>query len=139
MLKRILAGLIVGVVMASVAVAGPLEDGTTAAHRGDYATAMKLWRPLAEQGDATAEASLAALYENGDGVPRDYAEAVKWYRLAADQGHSSAQNNLGGAFANGEGVPQDLLQAYRWFAIAVAQGQKNAAKNRDAVAGAHDW
>jgi hypothetical protein len=34
---------------------GPLEDGLAAAKRGDYATALRLSRPLADQGDAVAQ------------------------------------------------------------------------------------
>jgi hypothetical protein len=35
--------------------AGPFEDGLAAYQRDDYATALKFWRPLAEQGDALAQ------------------------------------------------------------------------------------
>ena len=62
------------------------QKGLDAYNRGDYATALKKWRPLAERGDASAQAALGAFYENGKGVPQDYAKAVKWYRLAAEQG-----------------------------------------------------
>jgi TPR repeat protein len=55
MLKRILAGLIVAVTMASGAVAGAFEDGFAAVQTGDYATALKLWTPLADKGDADAQ------------------------------------------------------------------------------------
>ncbi|GBF27594.1 hypothetical protein MnTg02_02648 [bacterium MnTg02] len=39
--------------------AGPGEDGARAFKRGDYATALRLWRPLAEQGDAYAQFNLS--------------------------------------------------------------------------------
>ena len=38
--------LILFVCAAGPAVAGPLEDGYAAYNRGDYATALRLWRPL---------------------------------------------------------------------------------------------
>ena len=79
MLKRILAGLMVAVALASGAVAGPAEDADTAYQHGDYATALKLTRPLAEQGDAFSQANLGSLYDRA----QNYAEALKWYRLAA--------------------------------------------------------
>ena len=31
------------------------EDGVAATLKGDYATAMRLWRPLADQGVASAQ------------------------------------------------------------------------------------
>ncbi len=64
-------------------------------------------RVRAEQGDATAQASLGFNYSLGFDVPEDDAEAVRWYRLAADQGYASAQFNLGVIYATGEGFPQD--------------------------------
>ncbi len=51
--------------------------------RGDYATALREWHPLAEQGGANAQLLLGSMYDNGLGVPQDYAEAVKWYSKAA--------------------------------------------------------
>jgi uncharacterized protein len=80
--------------MASVADAGPFEDGKAAYQQHDYATALQDWRPLADHGDAKAQNNLGNMYFNGHGVARDYAEAVKWYRLAADQGNVGAQDNL---------------------------------------------
>jgi hypothetical protein len=74
------------VVIAGAVVAGPIEDGEAARDRKDYATALRLFRSLAEQGDPTAQEHLGVMYENGQGLPQDYAEAVLWYRRAAGQG-----------------------------------------------------
>ncbi len=54
--------------------------------RGDYATAIRKFRPLAEQGNAEAQFNLGGMYRQGRGVPQDDAEAMKWYRKAAEQG-----------------------------------------------------
>jgi TPR repeat protein len=72
--------------LASPAMAGPLEDAHAAYERGDYATAMSLWRPLADQGDTVAEDNLGLMYFRGQVVPQDYAQAFAWWRLAAVQG-----------------------------------------------------
>lgn len=79
MWKQLVAGIIAFVMLAGVAVAGPLEDGFAAYQRGDYAEAMRVWQPLAEQGDAFAQGTLGFMYGTGQGVPQDYAEAVRWY------------------------------------------------------------
>ena len=110
------------------------EDGAEAYSRGDYATALKEWKPLAEQGQASAQSNLGVMYDNGQGVPQDYAEAVKWYRKAAEQGNAGAQNNLGVMYANGQGVPQDYIQAHMWWNLSAAQGNKVAVQNRDLIA-----
>jgi TPR repeat protein len=89
-------------------VAGPLEDGEAAYQRGDYLTAVSLWRPLADYGDATAQVKLGQMYEEGHGVPQSYAEAIRLYRLAAEKGNAFAQDLLGLMYEEGEGVPQDL-------------------------------
>ena len=116
------------------AAAGSFEDGLAAFKRGDYATAFQLWRPLAEQGHAIAQANVGVMYYEGRGVTQDYAEAVKWYRRAAEQGGAGAQHNLGVTYANGQGVPQDYVQAHMWFELAAARGNKGARKHRGTVA-----
>jgi uncharacterized protein len=71
---------------ASSAMAGPLEDANAAYQRDDYATAISLWRTLADQGDMVAERSLGLMYFRGQGVPQDYVQAFAWWRQAAVQG-----------------------------------------------------
>lgn len=39
---------------ATPVLAGPYEDGLAAANSQDYATALRLWKPLADQGQAGA-------------------------------------------------------------------------------------
>ena len=102
------------------------EDGLAAAERKDYATAIKLWRPLAEQGYPGAQFNLGIMYSNGQGVPQDYKEAVKWYRLSAERGDTSAQFNLGVMYAKGQGVLQDYKEAVRLYRLAAEQGHASA-------------
>ena len=104
--------------------ADDLSDGFAAAENGDYKTAMKLWKPLAEQGDAYAQYNLGVIYINGYGVPEDDKEAVKWYRLAAEQGHAIAQNTLGTRYEKGEGVIINYTEAARLFNLSARQGNK---------------
>ena len=53
------------VAITGVAVAGPLEDAEAAYARGDYETALRLWRQLADQGNAQAQNKLGEMYLNG--------------------------------------------------------------------------
>ena len=71
-----------------------LKDAQDAYVRKDYATVLRLLRPLAEQGDAPAQSNLGVMYEKGHGVTQDYKEAVRLYRLAAEQGYALAQAYL---------------------------------------------
>ena len=120
--------------LAAPVVAGPFEDGLAAHKRGDYATTLRLWRPLADQGDAQAQFNLGVIYAKGQGVPQDYVEAMKWFRKAADQGDASAQSNLGFMYAKGQGVSEDYVRAHMWFNLSAAHGNKVAVKNRDLLA-----
>ena len=129
MIKAFLLALVFAVGLAGAAVAGPFEDGEAAYDKGDYATALRLWRPLADQGAANAQTNLGFMYRNGQGVPQDYAQAVAWYRKAADQGDADAQYNLGVMYDNGRGVPQDYAQAVSWYRKAADQGNANAQNN----------
>jgi uncharacterized protein len=118
--------------------AGSFEDGVAAYKRGDYATALRLWRPLADQGDATAQYNLGVMYGKGQGVPQDDAEAVKWYRKAADQGLAAAQYTLGVMYGKGQGVPQAYVQAYKWFTLAAARFPAAETESRNAASAARD-
>jgi uncharacterized protein len=106
------------------------EDPWIAAmNRRDYAAALRLIRPLANQGEASGQNTLGVMYFYGDGVPQDYAEAVKWYRKAADQGEAGAQSNLAGMYEDGDGVPQNYAEALKWYRLAADQGNAVAQSN----------
>lgn len=108
------------------AVAKPLDDAAAAYGRGDYAAAVRIYRALADQGDATAQNSLGAMYLNGQGARRDYTEAMKWFRRAAALGSPTAQFNLAEMYFKGRGADQDLLQAAKWYSRAAEQGHAQA-------------
>jgi len=111
------------------------QKGMDAAQRGDFATALKEWKPLAEQGDAPAQNNLGhmhhlgVMYKNGLGVTQDYKTAVKWYTRAAEQGIAPAQFNLGVMYKNGLGVTQDYKTAVKWYTRAADQGNASAQNN----------
>jgi uncharacterized protein len=127
---RIIALLIFSLhISGTVVFADPLEDWQAAYKRGDYATALKLLRPLAEQGNANAQSNLAWMYEQGHGVPQDFKEAMKWYRSAAEQGFRAAQYNLGVMYSEGRGTPSDFREALKWYRRAATQGDAKAQYN----------
>ena len=134
-ISRISVGVAVAVavLLSGNAIAGALENCRAAYERQDYATALQLCRPLAEEGDARAQLSLGGMYYNGQGVQRDFLKAAKWTRKAAEQGYALAQANLGVLYWNGEGVPQDVVLAYMWLSLAAEQ-EPDAVEDRDAAA-----
>ncbi len=90
------------------------QKATDAYNRGDYATALREIKSLAEQGNANAQYNLGMMYEQGSGILQDYKTAVKWYRLAAEQEDAGAQTGLGAMYATGRGVIQDNVYARMW-------------------------
>lgn len=102
------------------------QTGYQAYRHGDYAIALKEFRPLAKRGHLSAQFFLALMYAEGQGVAQDEKEAARWYRLAAQQGLAAAQFSLGVLYKHGRGVPQDYQEALRWITLAAEQGDADA-------------
>ncbi len=118
--------------------AADFQTGLEAYKRGNYATALEEWRPLAEQGLARAQHDLGFMYDNGEGVAQDHSEAARWYRLAAEQGLAEAQNNLGVLYEDGESDTRDNVKALMWYSLAAArfppgEDRDTAVRNREIV------
>jgi TPR repeat protein len=78
----------------SGAFAGPWEDGMVAYNRGDYVPAIRLFRPLAEQGNAKAQSLIGVMYRRGQGVARNSVHAFIWFSRAAARGDARAKTEL---------------------------------------------
>jgi TPR repeat protein len=76
------------------AFAGPWEEGMAAYNRGDYLPAMQLFRPLARQGNAKAQAAIGAMYRKGQGVAKSSAHAFMWLSIAAARGDADARTEM---------------------------------------------
>jgi hypothetical protein len=86
--------LVLGVVAPAKA-AAELDDAVAAAHRGDYAAALRRLSPLAEKGDARVQFDVGFMHASGWGGQHNPSEAITWYREATDQGLQVAQHFLG--------------------------------------------
>ncbi|MBO0752604.1 MAG: sel1 repeat family protein [Bradyrhizobiaceae bacterium] len=121
----------------SVATAGsPEEDfraGLSAFNGGDFAAALRLWRPLADGNDPRSQAGIGFMYHRGLGVKTNDVEAAFWLRKAAEQGQAEGQMMLGNLYFFGLGVPQSYAAAYAWCELAQDNGQAEAQMCRDAA------
>jgi len=113
-------------VASSVLAQSGFDKGASAYKRGDFETALAVFRPLAENGDAKAQSILGLMYSYGEGVPVDYREAARWYRRAAEQSSSVAQYNLGMFYLEGKGVSQNTDEAIKWLAKSADGGHFRA-------------
>jgi len=129
----ILPVLLLTLLVGNPAFSADYQKGLTAAQRGDFATALREWKPLAKQGYAPAQFNLGQMYNRGQGVPQNDKTAVKWFRLAAEQGNVYAQYNLGLMYDEGQGVPQDYKTAVKWYRLAAEQGDADAQSNLGAM------
>ena len=87
MLKRIAMGIVLALVVALPATAQDFQKGLAAYDRGDYATALREWRPLVAKGHAMAQHTLGFMYFHGEGVFQSYSVAMRWWHKAAEQGY----------------------------------------------------
>ena len=115
----------------------------TAYDRSNYATALKIWLPQAQEGDKVAQTYVGEISERGVGGQPDYALAATFYRKAAEQGHTRAQINLAHLYETGGfGVEKDPVTALRWYRqaaglsepIALDPGTLNAPVNTESQA-----
>jgi TPR repeat protein len=130
-----IAGLLFGLT-ANISVANATWDEAMAAFaKKEYAAAVKLFRPLAEKGNALAQYRIAMMHKMGLGVSKDQKEAKKWSRLAAKQGNADAQLLLGSLYYKAEGdEAPDVVRAYAWYDVSAEQGNAEAKKEIAAIA-----
>jgi hypothetical protein len=95
-----------------------LNKGLKAAQSGDFATAMKEWRPLAEQGLAGAQNNLGLMYDKGTGVLQDTIAAHMWFNIAAANGNTKAagDRDVAAGKLSSSGVEEAQKRAKRCMA-----------------------
>ena len=81
-------------VMAGESGSANFSDGLAAYIKGDNATALGIWAPLAKQGNRDAQYHIGRMYQTGNGVKMSQEQAYRWYTLAAKNGHATAGYKL---------------------------------------------
>jgi len=91
----ILPVLLLTLLVGNPAFSADFQMGVDAYDRRDYATALREWKPLAEQGNARAQFNLGVMYKNGQGVIQDDVYAHMWWNIAASSGNKNAVKSRG--------------------------------------------
>ncbi|WP_085909117.1 tetratricopeptide repeat protein [Kiloniella majae] len=112
--------------LGSLVQAADLGKGKAALVKGDYATALTELRPLAEQGDSTAQYYLGVMYKEGQGVAVDEELSHEWLTKSAENGDAQAQMMLGMMYHFGSGVEENMDTARKWYQLAADQGLEEA-------------
>lgn len=98
--------------------------------QNDFEASFAMWFPLAEAGDAEAQAWVGSFYANGEGgLSVDGEQAFNWYSKAAEQGNHQAQANVGAMCYMGTGVKKNAEEAVRWLSAAADGGDINGLFN----------
>ena len=129
------ASLVVGLALGPMANSWASFDSAMQAWAaGDYRTAARTLKPLADQGDLESCFNLGLYYFQGLGGDRNFPEAARLFRVAAEGGHVMASNNLGAMYMEGRGVMPNPSEAWFWFATVAHRGDQAAGVLRDMAA-----
>ncbi len=111
--------LALGLASMAPAIAGPLEDARAAYLAGNYAEAVQILRPIAEQGNALAQATLGDMYYLGD----------RYYVMLLGDRYFEMLREAPNQFVEAMrlqryywGAPKDYAEAARWYQLAAEQG-----------------
>ena len=104
-----------------------LESGIAAFETKNFAHAIKLLSPIAEEGNADAMYRMAIMLQNGLGCVADEKKAFRYMGDAATKGLPLAQHAYGFMFFEGECTEKDINQSIEWFTKAAEQGLAGSA------------
>jgi uncharacterized protein len=150
MLKLVSRLAAFALLIASPALAGPLEDGMNAIRQSDFAAARVAFEKGVAAGDPEAHYHLGVMSSRGEGMAANPVRALELYRFAANKGYALALHNLGDAYRTGKGVPVDLAEARKHFLQSARLGHGQSMYNYATMlllgeggpvdtAGALDW
>jgi uncharacterized protein len=103
-----------------------LADALLPYAQRNYARALQLLAPLAEQGDAVAQLKLGIIFSRGKVNSPDHGAALRWRTKAAKQGQAEAQFELGRIYRDGLGTRVDGKVAAYWFGRAAEKDTSHA-------------
>ena len=98
------------------------KKGYKAYDKGNYATALEHFMPLAQNGCMLSQCCLGMMYSDGQGIERNLQEAFYWQKKSAEQGNMYAQSLIGTMLMIGEGVTKDEEEALYWFTESAERG-----------------
>ncbi len=90
------------------------------------ALAFKYTLEAAEQGYVPAEAAVAMMYADGQGVQQNYTEAGRWWLKAAQAGHALAAFNGAQLLRSGQGIRRDPELFAEWTKFVAAHSPGGA-------------
>jgi len=102
----------------NTATAAPIDEAIKIYQSGDYASAYKAFKPLADAGNAEAQYYLGGLYADGLGVNQNNKKGLHWLETAVKNKHRGAAFFLSKMYLSGRGVPLDPKKGAYYLAVA---------------------
>ena len=104
-----------------------LESGIAAFETKNFAHAIKLLSPIADEGNVEAMYRMAIMLQNGLGCQTSTEKAFSYMKDAAHKGYPLAQHAYGFMFFEGECTEKDIDKSIEWFTKAADQGLMGSA------------
>ncbi|MGM0423071.1 MAG: tetratricopeptide repeat protein [Pseudomonadota bacterium] len=102
------------------------EEGKAAYEKRDWFNAVRLLRPLAEQGNDRALVLLGNMYMDGKGVEASPEKALAHYKQALVNNNSNAMLNIATMYAEGLAVDKNFETAFDWYTKSAEHGNPAA-------------
>jgi hypothetical protein len=123
-------------VLTATAARAGYDEGLAYLHAGDFMEALEELLPIANTGDARAQAEVGMIYHYGLVSAKNFAKASDYYHRAAMQENPDGMIGLSIMNALGQGVAKNMIEAYKWLVLARDRLPKG--NDRDRVVGALD-
>ena len=133
-------GLLLAIVLTILSAASParadaeLDAALAHLHAGEFFEALEGLLPLANAGNARAQAEVGTIYHYGLVSGKNFQKASEYYILAAAQQNVDGMLGLAVMNALGQGYSKNMIEAYKWLLL--AQERLPPGIERDRVAGA---
>jgi hypothetical protein len=95
-----------------------LDEGLAALQAGEFLKALEELLPLADAGNARAQAEVGMIYHYGLTSAKNFSKADNYYRRAAQQEYPDGMIGLAVMNALGQGVAVNMTEAYKWLLLA---------------------
>lgn len=111
-----------------------LDAGLAYLNAGEFFEALEALLPLANAGNARAQAEVGMIYHYGLVSGKNFQKASDYYNRAAAQQNVDGMLGLAVMNALGQGYGVNMIEAYKWLLL--AQERLPPGTERDRVAGA---
>jgi hypothetical protein len=133
-------GLLLAIVLTVLSAPSPvradaeLDAALAQLHAGEFFEALEALLPLANAGNARAQAEVAMIYHYGLVSGKNFPKALDYYSRAASQQNVDGMLGLAVMNALGQGYAKNMIEAYKWLLL--AQERLPPGTERDRVGGA---